>query len=117
MAVGDLVSLKSIYFIRSEATVLDNSTESLNNLVDIMSENPNLIIQIEGHTDNVGIEKDLMDLSWQRTEVIKRYLINHGVSGDRIKTIGFGPSRPVTDNSSEEKRSQNRRVEFRVLKD
>jgi outer membrane protein OmpA-like peptidoglycan-associated protein len=117
LAVGELINLSNIYFIRSEATILDRSTESLNNLVSMMRENPDLVIRIEGHTDNVGIEKDLMDLSWRRTEVIKQYLINHEIARDRIKTVGYGPNRPVTDNSSEEKRSQNRRVELRILKD
>ena len=76
---------------------------------------PNIRIVIEGHTDNVGNKNDLMQLSKNRADTIRSLLIQEGVVPDRVDTKGFGASRPVTDNATEEKKQQNRRVEIRVL--
>ncbi|MBK6902849.1 MAG: OmpA family protein [Saprospirales bacterium] len=72
-------------------------------------------IRIEGHTDNIGEHKSLVDLSEKRAKAVKDFLVTKGVDPRRIDTVGFGPSRPVSDNKDEE-RGFNRRVEVRITK-
>ena len=75
-----------------------------------------MVIQIEGHTDNVGDSKALLDLSLSRANAIREYLIKNGVPSAQVRTKGFGASRPITKNRNEDERSRNRRVEIRILK-
>ena len=109
------MAFHNLYFQKTTATVLEKSFPALDDLVIALMENPLLKIQIEGHTDNVGNDKDLMELSWQRAEAIKSYLVDKGVGESRISTLGYGSQRPISDNFSEENRSKNRRVEVRLM--
>ena len=111
---GETLSFYNIYFAQSKAEVLPQSNKALNELAEGLRQNPSVKIRVEGHTDNVGNELDLMDLSWRRAESIKNYLVTAGISSERISTIGFGDQRPLSDNTSEDGRRKNRRVEIRV---
>ncbi len=115
MPVGEKMAFHNLYFEKTKAKVLERSYPALDDLVTALEENPTLKIQIEGHTDNVGNGKDLMELSWQRAEAIKSYLVEKDIDERRVSTIGFGSQRPVSDNFSEENRSKNRRVEIRLM--
>jgi len=95
--------------------MLEKSFPALDQLATGLGESPTLKIRIEGHTDNVGKAKDLMELSWQRAEAVKSYLIDNGIDENRISTVGFGSQRPVSDNFTELNRSKNRRVEVRLI--
>ena len=81
----------------------------------MMKDNPKLVIQLEGHTDNQGNPKMNMDLSQQRVDNVKKYLASKGVEKDRIKTKAFGGTKPILNANSNEARALNRRVEMRVL--
>ena len=83
----------------------------------MMKDNPKLVIQLEGHTDSQGNAKKNMELSQDRVENVKKYLVSKGVDKDRIKTKAFGGTKPILTKDSEEARARNRRVEMRVLKD
>ena len=115
MEVGQTISFHNIYFERTTANVLANSHKALNELAEGLEDNPEIRIRVEGHTDNVGNDQDLMELSWQRAEAIKVYLVAAGIEDERIETVGFGPERPISDNSTENGRTRNRRVEVRVV--
>ena len=115
LEVGQRLSFHNIYFKQSEAVVLDQSYAALDEFVTGMQENPGISVRIEGHTDNVGSEADLMKLSWDRAEAIKNYLVENGIDSDRVTTQGFGPSQPVVDNTNEFNRRRNRRVEVRII--
>ena len=75
---------------------------------------PKLQIEIAGHTDNVGLQAVNMKLSLSRAEEVKRYLVSKGVNPNRITAEGFGDSRPVADNATEQGRQKNRRVEMKL---
>ena len=109
------IILKNIYFEQSKPKVLEVSYPALRQLAGVLKERPHVKIRIEGHTDNVGNKKDLMNLSWDRAEAVKVFLVSEGVKEANILTRGFGPNRPLTDNSTEEARKKNRRVEIRIL--
>jgi OOP family OmpA-OmpF porin len=72
------------------------------------------LLRIEGHTDNVGKPEDNLQLSGQRALSIKKWLVDHGVPSLRLVAVGFGASRPIADNGTEEGRAQNRRTQFKV---
>lgn len=84
--------------------------------VRLKSENANVYLEIEGHTDSTGEEPWNLQLGQQRAETVRRYLnMQHGIPLHRMAIISYGESKPVADNSSQEGRAQNRRVEVKVL--
>jgi len=95
------------YSIKSESqTIIDE-------LFKMLSTNPSLKIIIEGHTDNVGNATSNKTLSEQRASSVKSALVKKGISADRIISIGYGQEKPIADNTSEEGKAKNRRVEIR----
>ena len=81
-----------------------------------MIDNPTLEIMITGHTDNVGDEAALIDLSMDRALAIKGYLVHEGIDGDRMQVSGKGATLPLYQNGTESGREKNRRVEITLLK-
>jgi OOP family OmpA-OmpF porin len=73
-------------------------------------------LKIDGHTDNKGSDDYNLKLSQQRADAVKSYLISKGVSADKITSTGFGESKPIASNDTDEGRSKNRRVEFTIEK-
>ncbi len=116
LEVGSKIELAPIYFKQSLPVLLETSYGELERLADLLKNNPNMNIRIEGHTDNVGRPEDLQRLSEQRAQAIRDFLVSRSIAPERIESIGFGASRPVNDNSTEELRAQNRRVEIRVTR-
>lgn len=90
------------------------SNTSLNQVVKMMNENPGLRVRIEAHTDNVGNDDTNMKLSEDRANAVKDYLVNKGISADRITAQGFGETMPIADNNTASGRTRNRRVEIKV---
>ncbi|MGE5812325.1 MAG: OmpA family protein [Ignavibacteria bacterium] len=86
------------------------------NTIQVLTQKPELIVEIGGHTDNIGSEKYNMKLSEIRAQTVKNYLVSKGISGDRLIVKGYGESMPVADNNSAEGRALNRRIEFNVIK-
>lgn len=115
LETNSTVLLKNIYFARAEPTILPPSFPSLQKLASTLKRRTDVIIQIEGHTDNLGNKEALEALSNRRAEAIADYLIKAGVDPKQIKTKGFGSSRPITANKTEKQKAKNRRVEIRVL--
>lgn len=108
--------VESILFDSGKASLKNNSMAFLNNLQKYMAENPDYVIDIIGHTDNVGNEAFNLKLSEQRARSVKHYLVAQGIYTARIKTLGKGESQPVADNATEAGRKKNRRTELRLYK-
>ncbi|MEP2446029.1 MAG: OmpA family protein [Balneola sp.] len=111
---GARIVLRNIYFDTGSANLRDESQEELNRLFDIM-EKSGLVIEIGGHTDNVGREDSNERLSQSRAEAVRTYVIDRGIAEERIQAKGYGESEPIADNETEEGRQENRRVEIKVL--
>lgn len=116
LEVNDKIELQPIFFQQSKAIILESSYPELERLAQILRENATLEIRIEGHTDNVGKAEDLLRLSEERAKALRNFLVEKGIAGSRIQTIGFGPKFPISDNSTDELRAKNRRVEIRITK-
>jgi outer membrane protein OmpA-like peptidoglycan-associated protein len=114
--IGESVQLKNVFFSQSKAALLPESYPELDRLVRIMKENKTLEIQLEGHTDGRGDPKANLELSEQRVEAVKEYLVAKGISEKRIAGKGYGGSKPVVANDTEENRRLNRRVEFKITR-
>lgn len=116
LRVGETVRLENVMFRQSTAVLLEESNEALDEVVSLMQENPEMEILVTGHTDNQGSSKANIKLSRERVEAVKNYLISRGVSENRIEGKGYGPTRPIASNASEETRKLNRRVEFTITR-
>ncbi len=83
----------------------------------ILKANPDIKVEIGGHTDSSGSEKANLKISEKRAESVKRYLMDKfNIPGDRMVVKGYGSQRPIADNKTREGRSKNRRVEFVEIK-
>ena len=116
MEVGVTVQLKNIFFETGKGVIKEESGEELNKFLKLLLENPSLVIEIGGHTDNVGAEEANLALSRERAEAIKKFLELGGVDAKRLTAVGYGPKAPIASNNTEEGRSKNRRVEFKIVK-
>lgn len=114
--IGTTVRLNNIQFETAKATLLEESFLELDRLVSLMEDASKLVIEIAGHTDNVGGDDYNLDLSNKRAASVREYLLSKGVTPDRIQSKGYGKTKPLVDNKTEKNRAINRRVEFRVLK-
>lgn len=112
---GASIVLENLIFAQGKATISPESFPSLDEVVVMLKERPTLVIQLEGHTDSQGNAKLNLELSEDRVENVKKYLVSKGVAKDRIKTKAFGGSQPLVEGNSPEARARNRRVEMRVL--
>lgn len=116
IAAGTKITLRAVYFNVSKFDLKAESFPELDRLVGVMQENPTMTIRLEGHTDTVGDFDANVELSRNRVDEVKRYLVSKGIRADRIETIGYGPSRPINTNKSLKERPENRRVEMVVVK-
>ena len=114
---GEIFPLsKNIYFNRGKHELSEGSIPTVEVLSQIMIQNPNMVIRLEGHTDK-GSVKSLVRLSENRVQEVKRFMVNAmGVERNRIKTKAYGGKKPISTENTPAARQQNRRVEVRVLK-
>ncbi|MDH5380566.1 MAG: OmpA family protein [Cyclobacteriaceae bacterium] len=113
--VGTTVVLKNIYFDFDKTTLKSESFVELNKVVLFLNDNPTLEIELSGHTDSKGSDSYNEQLSQGRAESVVEYLIEQGIDSFRLIPKGYGESKPVATNNTEEGRAENRRVEFTVL--
>lgn len=103
--------LRGIYFDLDSDVLRPESTETLNQVLAWLEENPDRAVTFAGHTDAQGADDYNMDLSDRRAAAVVTWLVNAGISGDRMQAEGFGETQPVADNASPAGRALNRRVE------
>lgn len=101
-----------ITFDIGKATIKEQSLPEINRILKLMNENPELSFEVQGHTDNTGNATLNQALSEQRAAAIVAKLVEMGISPSRLTAKGFGQSSPIADNSTDEGRAKNRRVEF-----
>jgi outer membrane protein OmpA-like peptidoglycan-associated protein len=112
---GSSFVINNLYYNTNSADLKKESFIVLESFAEYLNENPSIVLEIQGHTDNVGAAKANEALSANRAYTVKAYLEEKGVEGKRITAKGFGPNKPIADNSSEEGRAKNRRTEFLII--
>lgn len=113
--VDAAIVLRNLFFETAKYNIKPESEVELEKVVQLLQENPTIKIQIEGHTDNVGNAADNQKLSDARAKSVVNYLIQKGIKPERLVAKGFGATKPIADNKTEEGRAQNRRTELKVL--
>lgn len=106
------IALYGIHFDTGKATILPDSESLLNEIVKMMQQNTDVKLSVEGHTDNVGGAASNQALSEKRAQAVVTWLTGHGVAAARLKSKGWGQTKPVADNSTDDGRGKNRRVEL-----
>lgn len=113
--VGETFVLRNVFFDFDKSILKNESEIELNKLYDYMAANKGIKIEIGGHTDNQGSEAYNDRLSNDRAKAVYDFLINKGIDSNRITYKGYGMSKPIADNNTEEGRALNRRTEFTII--
>ena len=106
--------MRGIQFENGKATIKPTSYPILDEVVKVFLNNPAYIIEVQGHTDNVGNYDYNVQLSESRAQAVRSYIVEKGVEPERITAHGYGPDRPITTNDTKEGRALNRRVAFNI---
>lgn len=113
--VGKVIRLEALIFQQRSSVISPESYAELNTVGDMLQSNPNMVIQLEGHTDTRGDKALNLKLSEDRVESVRDYLVRRGVSKSRIKLKAFGGTQPLSHENTEEAHKLNRRVEVRII--
>jgi outer membrane protein OmpA-like peptidoglycan-associated protein len=111
MQDGKIVAT-GIRFDTGKSTLKPESMGVINEIYELMDQNPDLKFSVDGHTDNVGDDASNLVLSADRAETVMKTLVSMGISGDRLSSKGLGETQPMDNNNNPEGRANNRRVEF-----
>lgn len=114
-AQGESVVLRNIQFEFNSIRLATGSEAGVKALFEFLQRNPELKVELSGHTDNVGDERYNLKLSSDRAEVVRQALVDNGIAPERLSTKGYGSSRPLIENDTEEHRALNRRTEMVVV--
>jgi outer membrane protein OmpA-like peptidoglycan-associated protein len=112
---GGSYKIKNLFFNNNSAEITEDAGMELMNLVAFLNENPDVNIEVAGHTDNVGNDAANLSLSTNRAKSVHEFLIAHGIVGNRVRYRGYGETKPVASNDTEDGRAMNRRTEVTVL--
>jgi outer membrane protein OmpA-like peptidoglycan-associated protein len=115
ISVGETVVLKNIFFDTDKYELKPESRSELEKLINLLQTNGKIRIEISGHTDNAGTEAYNLMLSKNRAKAVYDYLTEHGISAGRLSYAGYGLTKPIDTNDTEQGRANNRRTEFRVV--
>ena len=113
--IGKTIALRNIFFDFDKATIRSESANELNRLIKLLTDNPTLKIELGSHTDSKGSDDYNQKLSQSRSQSVVAYLIEKGISSDRLVAKGYGETVPVATNDTEDGRQENRRTEFKIL--
>ena len=109
------IVLKHVFFETGETGLKNHSRFELNNIVQILRDNPDIRIELSGHTDSTGEEAQNLAISRERANSVQAYLLDKGIDASRVATTGYGSSRPIESNDTEEGRTLNRRTEMKII--
>jgi outer membrane protein OmpA-like peptidoglycan-associated protein/tetratricopeptide (TPR) repeat protein len=112
---GENMVLRNIYFDTDKSELKPESTAELKRLYLLLTKNPGLKIEIQGHTDDRGSKAHNVTLSESRANAVKSFLVKQGIASNRLVAKGYGDSRPMADNSNEQGRALNRRTQILIL--
>ena len=112
---GESIALRNVFFETGRFVLLPQSEYELDKVVELLQQNKSLKVELGGHTDNVGQPQANQKLSEQRAKAVYEYLVKKGVDASRLIYKGYGETKPVAGNDTEEGRAANRRTEMKIL--
>ncbi len=112
---GTKVVINNIFFETGKATLTPQSHLELDKAIDLLRSNPTMVIEVGGHTDNVGDDGMNMKLSHDRAKSVREYMVGRGIGPDKIQAKGYGESNPIATNETDDGKKANRRTEFIIL--
>jgi outer membrane protein OmpA-like peptidoglycan-associated protein len=115
LSKNTLIVLENIFYESNKFNLKPESASMLNKMVRLLQENPTLSIEIDGHTDNLGVAKNNLLLSNNRAKEVVKYFTSKGIDKARVIAKGFGSTKPIADNKTEIGRAKNRRTEMKVI--
>lgn len=115
IVIGSTIVLKNVFFDYNKATLKSESYIELDRVVKLLNENPSMRIELSGHTDNRGTEEYNQKLSEDRAKSCVDYLTSKGIAPSRLEYKGYGESKPINPNNTEEGWAENRRTEFKII--
>jgi peptidoglycan-associated lipoprotein len=122
MQLEKVFVLENIYYAFGKADIRPDAAKELDKLVQLLTDNPEIQIELSSHTDSVDTESYNLDLSQRRAQSAVNYIIERGIAPDRLVAKGYGESKPIARNTNpdgsdnEQGRQKNRRTEFKILK-
>lgn len=114
ITIGETIVLKNIFFDTGKYQLKPESIAEMKKLVEFLEHNPSLAIEVSGHTDNIGSKDFNLELSRNRANAVHNYLVEEGISPNRLSYTGHGYSKPIASNETGEGRAQNRRTEILI---
>jgi outer membrane protein OmpA-like peptidoglycan-associated protein len=115
VSVGEIITLRNVFFESASSDILAESAVELNKLYELLLNNPSMKVAVKGHTDAVGSETDNQTLSENRAQAVVAYLEEKGINPARMTAIGYGESAPIAENDTDEGRALNRRTEIEII--
>jgi outer membrane protein OmpA-like peptidoglycan-associated protein len=115
ISLNERIVLDNVFFDFDKATLTDESTTTLVQVVDVLTKNPTIKVEISGHTDNVGAAIYNKKLSLDRAKTVVDFLVKKGIDKTRLTSVGYGAERPIASNKSDMGRAKNRRTEFKII--
>jgi OmpA-OmpF porin, OOP family len=112
-----VVRLNNVFFDFDKWDLRPESFVELNRVVQLMNDNPSIEIEMSAHTDSYGSDDYNFKLSDERARSVREYILSKGVAPSRIISQGYGETKPVVENDTDENRQLNRRVEFKITKE
>ncbi|MFH2094390.1 MAG: OmpA family protein, partial [Bacteroidota bacterium] len=112
---GISIELKNIFYETDKYDLKPESRAELNKVIEFLNSNPDVKIEIGGHTDNVGTKEYNQVLSENRAKTVSNYLTNHGIAKNRVQHKGYNFSQPKYPNDTEGGRAKNRRTELKII--
>ena len=113
--IGAKIILNNIFFDFGKSSLRIESEIELNRVIELLKTNTDIVIEISGHTDNIGSLTANNLLSEARAKSVVDFIISHGINKERIQYKGYGYMQPIADNENEEGRQKNRRTEFKII--
>ena len=113
--VGEVLNLKHVNFASGSAVLTPESATELALVVEAMTKNPNMTVEVSGHTDNVGNPSKNKSLSDARAKAVAEFVVKKGIDAKRMTGVGYGDTKPIADNTTPNGRATNRRTEFKIL--
>jgi OmpA-OmpF porin, OOP family len=113
---GTGIQLSNLFFKFGKSEIEEESYPELDRMIEVMNEYPTMVVEIQGHTDNIGTIEANQKLSQDRADAVRKYLNSKKIGLARVSSKGFGETKPIASNDTGEGREKNRRVEFVIVK-